>query len=93
MNCCVAPILFHNVSLNFVVDLSKLKDPNDVRVDDLETTGSCLIQFTVRMTNSLVNDTSSNAEVVHACRQYHVHATDPDLHRIAAIVLVYPPPN
>ena len=89
--CSTHPVSVQN-NVSFVVDLSKLKDPNDVRADDLgawKCTGSRLLQFTVRITNTdchFVNDTSSNAEVVQVHRQYHVHATDPDLHRMIAFM-------
>ena len=91
--CTTHPVSVQN-NVSFVVDLSKLKDPNDVCADDLGTwkcTGSRLLQFTVRITDTdyrLVNDISSkfNAEIVHVRRQYHVHATDPDLHRMIAFM-------
>ena len=44
--CSTHPVSVQN-SVSFVVDLSKLKNPNDVRTDDLGTskcTGSCLLQ-------------------------------------------------
>ena len=76
--------------MSFVVEL---KDPNDVRADDLGTwkcTGSRQLQFTVKMTNTdclIVSDTlSADAQVVRVRRQYHVHATDPDLHRMIAFM-------
>ena len=89
--CSTHPVSVQN-NASFVVDLSKLKDPNDVRADDLETwkcTGSRLLQFTVKITDTdccIINDTSSGAEVVYVRRQYHVHATDPDLYRMIAFV-------
>ena len=88
--CSTHPVSVQN-NVSFVVDLSKLKDPNDVRADDLGTwkcTGSRLLQFSVKMSDTdcrIVSDISS-ATVVHVRRQYHVHATDPDLHRMIAFV-------
>ena len=90
--CSTHPVSVQN-NVSFVVDLSKLKDPNDVRADDLGTwkcTGSRQLQFTVRITKTdclIVNDMlSADAQVVHVRRQYHVHATDPDLHRMIAFM-------
>ena len=51
--CSTHPDSVQN-NVSFVVDLSKLKDPNDVYANDLGTwkcTGSHLLQFTVRITN------------------------------------------
>ena len=36
LSCSSNPVSVEN-RVAFVIDLSKLKDPNDVRVDDLET--------------------------------------------------------
>ena len=47
------------------------------------------LSASVRITDTdycLVSDTSSNAEVVHVCHQYLVHATDPNLHRMVAFM-------
>ena len=82
----------HNVS--FIVDLSKLKNPNDVRADDLgswKCTGSRISTFHVDIrdgTCCIVSNESASltARVVHIQRQYHVHGTDPDLHRLIAFV-------
>ena len=82
----------HNVS--FIVDLSKLKNPNDVRADDLgswKCTGSRISTFHVDIrdgTCCIVSNESASltARVVHIRRQYHVHGTDPDLHRLIAFV-------
>lgn len=85
--CSAHPVSVQN-NVSFVVDLSKLKDPNDVRADDLGTwkcTGSRLLRFTVKISNidcHIVSEMSSNAMVVNVRRQYHVHATDSDLHRM-----------
>lgn len=35
---------------------------------------------------SIVNEMSQNPTVVHVRCQYHVHATDPDLHRMIAFM-------
>ena len=34
----------------------------------------------------IVNEMSSSAKVVHVRRQHHVHATDPDMHRMIAFL-------
>ena len=78
----------NNVSF---VHLSELKDWNDVRADDLgasKCTGSRLLQFTVRLTDTDCHlvELSSNAEVVQVRHQYHVDAADPDLHRMIACI-------
>lgn len=52
-------------------------------------TGSLLLQFTVKITSTdccTVNATSSGAEAVNVGCQYHVHVTDPDLHRVIAFI-------
>lgn len=66
----------------FGVDLS-LTDPKDVRADDLgawRCTGSRAL--TVAVSSSL----SSSRETVQIRRQYQVHGTDTDLHRMTAFV-------
>lgn len=89
--CSTHPVSVQN-NVSFVVDLSKLNDPNDVRSDDLGTwkcTGSRLLRFTVKIDDNeccIVSEMSANAMVVHVRRQYHVHATDPDLHRMIAFL-------
>ena len=47
LSCSSNPVSVEN-RVAFVIDLSKLKDPNDVRVDDLETqrcSGSWALTF------------------------------------------------
>ena len=82
--CSIHPVsVEHNVP--FVVDLSRLKDPNNVRADDLGTwrcTGSCIL--TVSVTCSCFP--SKGGKVVNIRRQYHVHTTDGDLHRMIAFI-------
>ena len=81
----------HNVS--FVVDLTSLSDPNDVRADDLGSwtcTGSRRLSFMVKFGNAACHIVSgisgSGANLVQIRRQYHVHGTDSDLHRMIAFV-------
>ena len=89
--CTTHPISVQN-NVSFVVDRSKLKDPNDVRADDLgawKCNGSRLLRYTVKITDTdchIVNEMSPNAIVINIRRQYHVHATDPDLHRMIAFL-------
>ena len=89
--CSTHPVSVRN-NVSFVVDLSKLNDPNDVRADDLGTwrcNGSRLLQFTVKISETdcrIVNETLSSAKVVHVRHQHHVHATDPDMHRMIAFL-------
>lgn len=89
--CSSQPVSVEN-NVSFVVDLSKLKDPNDVRADDLgawKCTGSRTLQFFVKCSNStchVVTKLSPGATNISIRRQYYVHATDRDLHRMIAFV-------
>ena len=85
----------HNVS--FVIDLNSLSNPNDVRADDLgswKCTGSRRLTFMLKFgpaTCHIVGSTStsgtgSGGSQVQIRRQYHVHGTDSDLHRMIAFV-------
>ena len=81
----------HNVS--FVIDISCLSNPNDVRADDLgswKCTGSRCITFMVKFgptTCHIVSSASgSDGQKAQIRRQYHVHGTDSDLHRMIAFV-------
>ena len=81
----------HNVS--FVIDLNSLSNPNDVRADDIgswKCTGSRCLTFLVKIgptTCHIVNNVSgSGGKQVQIRRQYHVHGTDSDLHRMIAFV-------
>ena len=81
----------HNVS--FVIDLTSLSSPNDVRADDLgswKCTGSRRLTFMVKFgptTCHVVSSVSgSGGTQVQIRRQYHVHGTDSDLHRMIAFV-------
>ena len=91
--CSTNPVYVHH-NVSFIVDLSTLKNPNDVRADDLgswKCTGSRTTTFHVDIRDGacrIVSDesTSPTAQVVHVRRQYHVHGTDSDLHRLIAFV-------
>ena len=81
----------HNVS--FVINLNSLSNPSDVRADDLgswKCTGSRRLTFMVKFgptTCHIVSSMSgSGGRQVQIRRQYHVHGTDPDLHRMIAFV-------
>lgn len=81
----------HNVS--FVIDVGSLSNPNDVRADDLgswKCTGSRRLTFMVKFSPSACHIVSSVSESsgkqVQIRRQYHVHGTDSDLHRMIAFV-------
>lgn len=82
-----------------MVDLSKLKDPNDVRADDLgswKCTGSRTLQCIVRCSDStcyVVTTLCPGATKISIRRQYFVHATDHDLHRMIAFVENVPAGN
>lgn len=88
--CSTHPVLVeHNVS--FIIDLSKLKDRNDVRADDLGTwkcSGSRIFTFFIECHRNgcSVSQSNSRGAVVGIRRQYHVHATDSDLHRMIAFI-------
>ena len=78
--------------MSFVVDLSKLKDPNDVRADDLgawKCTGSRTLQCIVRYSSStchIVTKLCPGATKISIRWQYFVHATDHNFHRMIAFV-------
>ena len=88
--CSDHPVLVQN-NVCFVVDLSTLKSRDDIRADDLGTwkcTGSRVHSFSAKMSNGqclIVNDESAT-HIVHIRRQYHVHGTDSDLHRMVAFL-------
>lgn len=74
--CSTHPVSVQN-NVSFVVDLTKLKDRNDIRA------------FVVKIRDDdclIVNEMTSDAAVVYVRRQYHVHTTDPDLHRMIAFM-------
>lgn len=89
--CSTQPVSIEN-NVSFVIDLSKLKDPNDVRADDLgawKCTGSRILQCIVKCSNStchVVSKLCPGATKISIRRQYFVHATDHDLHRMIAFV-------
>ena len=87
--CSTHPVLVeHNSS--FVIVMTKLKDRNDVRADDLGTkrcTGSCILTVSVKCNkNSCYISKSNGSAVVNIRQQYHVHSTDSDLHRMIAFI-------
>jgi len=83
--CSTHPVLVEN-NVSFVVDLSKLKNPNDIRADDLGTwkcTGSYILTFAVKCSEKGCHGVDSSycgAIVVRVRRQHHVHATDKSFH-------------
>ena len=89
--CSVHPVLVEN-NISFVIDLTKLKDPNDVRFDELGTwkcTGSRCLEVAVKLGDTdcqVVDKSSPNAMIVNVRRQHHVHGTDPDMHRMIAFL-------
>ena len=71
--------MHHNVCISFIVDLSKLKNPNDVHADDLgswKCTGSRIPTFHVDIRDgtcrSVSNESASLTAQVLIC--VHVHA-------------------
>lgn len=93
--CKTNPISVQN-NVSFVVDLARLSNPNDVRADDLgvwKCTGSRSLRFLVKLDDkscTVVSKHSPTDEtVVHIRRQYHVHGTDSDFHRMIAFVESY----
>jgi len=89
--CSTHPVLVEN-NVSFVVDLSKLKNPSDIRADDLGTwkcTGSRVLTFAVKCCEKscrIVDSSYRGAIVVRVRRQYHVHATDKAFHRMIACI-------
>ena len=93
--CKTNPISVEN-NVSFVVDVSKLSNRNDVRADDLgswKCTGSRSLQFLVKFDSescTIVSNRSTSGDetvvVVYIRRQYHVHDTDNDLHRMIAFM-------
>ena len=89
--CSTHPTSVEN-NVSFVVDLSKLQDRNDVRSDDLgawKCTGTHVLTFAVKCSNDgcvVVNQKSPGAIIINVRRQYHVHGTDGDLHRMIAFI-------
>ena len=89
--CCTHPVSVEN-NVCFVVDLSTLKDRNDIRADDLgawKCTGSRVLTFSVKCSEKgcrVVNSNSKGSVVINVRRQYHVHATDRDFHQMIAFI-------
>ena len=82
--CSSHPVSVEN-NVSFVIDLSQLKNPNDVRSDDLGTwrcMGSRVMNFSVKVTSKacrVVDCSSAGAVKIGVRRQYFVHASDHDL--------------
>ena len=84
----------HSVSVEHnVIDIGSLSNPNDMHADDLGSwkfTGSRRLSFMVKFgstTCHIVSSVSgSDGQKAHIRRQYHVHGTDSDLHRMIAFV-------
>ena len=81
----------HNVA--FVIDLNSLSNPNDVHADDLgswKCTGSRRLTFMVKFgpttCHIVSSELGSGGRQVQIRRQYHVHRTGSDLHRMIAFV-------
>ena len=83
----------HNIA--FVIDSSKLKSRSDIGADDMGTwicTGSRILTFFVQQGEELCHIVSSSVmvqnsgEPVFIRRQYHVHGTDSDFHRMTAYI-------
>ena len=89
--CCTHPVLVES-NVSFVVDLSKLAHLHDVRPDDLGTwkcTGSRILTFAVKINGrrcTIASKRSNSAMMVDIRRQYYVHATDNDFHRMIAFL-------
>ena len=93
--CKTNPISVEN-NVSFVIDCTSLSSPNDVRADDLGTwkcTGSRSLHFLVKLSKkscTIVNDRSTSGSeavvVVYIRRQYRVHGTDCDFHRMIAFM-------
>ena len=78
-----------------MVDLTQFEDGNDVQADDLgawKCTGSRVLSFAMDLSGQkccIVSNLSTSSEAVHRVsirRQYHVHATDHDLHQMISFV-------
>ena len=89
---CDHPILVQN-NVAFVIDISKLQCRDDIRADDMGSwrcTGSriltCYVSFDGDVC-SIVGKQTETSHVVKIRRQYHVHGTDRDLHRMIAFVV------
>ena len=89
--CTDHPTLVQN-NTAFVIDLSHLKSKDDVRADDMgawKCTGSRILKFNIAVDETechILSNESEQCSVVKIRRQYHVHGTDPDLHRMIAFV-------
>lgn len=85
------PVSVEN-NVSFVVNLSCLSNPDDVRADDLgawKCNGSRSLQFSVILSDKVcrINRSKSKSKIViYVRRQYHVHGTDPDFHHMIAFV-------
>ena len=85
--CSDHPVLIEN-NTAFIVDLSKLKSKNDIHADDLGTwicTGSRLLKMQVEIEDGICHIVQDGI-TVNIRRQYHVHGTDRDLHRMIAFL-------
>ena len=86
--CTDHPTLVQN-NVAFVIDLSKLKCKDDVRADDLgawKCTGSRILKFNIEIKEGVCHIVSESSNLVKIRRQYHVHGTDRDFHRMIACV-------
>jgi len=89
--CSTHPVLVEN-NVSFVVDLMKLKNPNDIRANNLGTwkcTGSRLLTFAVKCSDKgcrVVNESYCGATIVKMRRQHHVHATGRAFHRMMVCI-------
>jgi len=89
--CSTHLVLVEN-NVSFVVDTSKLKNPNDIRADDLGTwkcTGSRVLTFAIKCSKKgchVIDSSCLGAIVVRVRRQHYVHATDKAFHRMIACI-------
>ena len=85
--CSTHPVSVEN-NVAFIIDMSKLKNPSDVRSDDLGEwicKGSRILKFTIKLTSNsctLVSFLSTDALEISVRRQYFVNGSDSDLHRM-----------
>ena len=86
--CSDHPVSIEN-NVAFVVDMTKLKCKDDMRADDLGTwvcTGSRLLKIEVEEEEGIYHIVQGAGTTVNIRRQYHVHGTDKDLHRMIAFL-------
>lgn len=72
--CSTNPIFVHH-NVAFLVDLSRLKDPNDVRADDMgswKCTGSRAVSLNVEFKDEKWCIVSNATPATKSVRQYHV---------------------